>query len=425
MKTLIRRGRLVDPVGGIGGVLDILVENGKVAVIGSDISAPDAQVIEASGHIVCAGLVDLHAHLMEPGLEYRETIATGAKAAVAGGFTSVACMPDTHPPIDVPGGITYIKELAAQAGAARIFPVGALSIGLQGQEPCDYEELKAAGAVALSDARPIRNANLLRDAMILAHRQGLTLLSCCEDPDLTQSFAINEGRVSRQLRIPGRPAIAEELQVMREAMLAEETGAAVHICRISTAKAVSIVRRYKKKGVPITCATCPPYFTFTENEVLQQGSPARLEPPLRTPADVEGILEGLKDGTIDAIASGHFPLAEAETARPLIQVPAGITALETVLAACLTALYHTGEMRLSDILRKLTSNPANILRLPNGGRLAIGLDADLVIFDPEEEWTAEPQSFCSLGRNTPFAGKVLKGKVKYTMVGGTLVYREE
>lgn len=425
MRTLIRRGRLVDPVSGIGGVMDILVENGKVAVIGSDLSAPDAQVIEAAGLTVCAGLVDLHAHLMEPGLEYRETIATGARAGAAGGFTTIACMPDTQPPIDVPGGVTYIKERGAPAGGARIVPVAALSKGRQGQEPCDYEELKAAGAVALSDAGPVRNANLMRDAMILAHRQGLTVLSCCEDPDLAQNFAINEGRVSRQLRIPGRPAIAEELYVMREAMLAEETGAAVHICRVSSAKSVSMVRRFKKKGVQITCETCPPYFIFTEDEILQQGPPARLEPPLRTPADVEGILEGLKDGTIDAIASGHFPLAEAETSRPLVQAPAGVTALETTLAASLTALYHTGEMSLSDILRKLTINPAGILRLPNTGRLAIGLNADLVVFDPNEEWTVDPQSFRSLGRNTLFAGKALKGKVKYTMVGGELVYRGE
>ena len=425
MRTLIRQGRLVDPVSGIGGVMDILIENGTVAVIGSNISEPDAQVIKASGLTVCAGLVDLHAHLMEPGFEYRETIATGVRAAVAGGFTSIACMPDTHPPNDIPGGIAYIKERSAQAGAARIVPVAALSKSRQGQEPCNYEELKAAGAAALSDARPISNANLVRDAMILAHRQGLTVLSCCEDPDLAQNFAINEGRVSRQLRIPGRPAIAEELQVMRDAMLAEETGAAVHICRVSTAKSVSIIRRFKKKGVPITCETCPPYFTFTENEVLQQGSPARLEPPLRTPADVEAIIEGLKDNTIDAIASGHFPLADAETSRPLVQVPAGVSALETTLAASLTALYHTGEMSLSDILRKLTINPAHILRLPSAGRLAIGLEADLVLFDPNQEWTVEPESFLSLGRNTPFAGKTLKGKVKYTMVGGELVYRSE
>ncbi len=423
MRLLIRRGRLVDPVSGIGGMMDILLEDGKVAVIGSDLSSSGAQVLDAAGLIVCAGLVDLHAHLMEPGFEYRETIATGSLSAAAGGFTSVACMPDTQPPIDVPGGVSYIRQLSAQAKGAHIYPVAALSKGRNGQEPCDYEPLKAAGAVALSDAAPIRNANLLRDAMILAHRQGLTVLSCCEDPDLVQNFAINEGRVSRQLRIPGRPAIAEELQVMREAMLAEETGAAVHICRLSTAKSVAIVRRYKKKGVPITCETCPQYFTFTEDEILQQGPPARLEPPLRTPADVAGIIEGLKDGTIDAIATGHTPYAEVETSRPLVQAPAGMVGLETALAASLTALYHTGEMNLSDILRKLTINPANILRLPNAGRLAIGLDADLVIFDPEEEWTVEPQNFHSLGRNTPFAGKRLKGKVKYTLVGGKIVYQ--
>ena len=398
MGILIRRGRLVDPVSGIGGVLDILVENGKIAVIGSDLSAPDSQVIDAAGLTVCAGLVDLHAHLMEPGFEYRETIASGARAAAAGGFTSIACMPDTIPPIDVPGGIAYIKKAGSQAGGARVIPVAALSKGRQGQEPWNYEELKSAGAAALSDAAPIRNANLLRDAMILAHRQGLTVLSCCEDPDLGQNFSINEGRVSRQLRIPGRPAIAEELYVMREAMLAEETGAAVHICRISTAKSVSI-------------------------EVLQQGPPARLDPPLRTPADVDGILEGLKDGTIDAIASGHSPLAEVETSRPLVQVPAGISALETTLASSLTALYHTGEMNLSDILRKLTINPAHILRLPNAGRLAIGLDADLIVFDPDEEWVVIPKNFYSFGQNTPFAGKVLKGKVKYTMVGGKFVHQ--
>ena len=425
MGLLIRHGRLVDPVSGIGGMMDILLEDGKVAVIGSDLSASGAQVLDAAGLIICAGLVDLHAHLMEPGFEYRETIATGSLAAAAGGFTSVACMPDTQPPIDVPGGVSYIRQLSAQARGAHIYPVAALSKGRNGQEPCDYEELKAAGAVALSDAAPIRNANLLRDAMILAHRQGLTVLSCCEDPDLVQNFAINEGRVSRQLRIPGRPAIAEELQVMREAMLAEETGAAVHICRLSTAKSVAIIRRYKKKGVPITCETCPQYFTFTEDEILQQGPPARLEPPLRTPADVAGIIEGLKDGTIDAIATGHTPYAEAETSRPLIQAPAGMVGLETALAASLTALYHTGEMSLSDILRKLTINPANILRLPSAGRLAIGLDADLVIFDPEEEWTVEPQNFHSLSRNTPLAGKRLKGKVKDTLVGGEIVYRAD
>ena len=426
MKYLIRKGRLVDPAGGIGGVMDILLEDGRVAVIGSDLCDPSAQVIDAAGLTVCAGLVDMHVHLREPGFEYKETIATGAQAAAAGGFTSIACMPNTKPVIDCPEGVAFVKERAAQATGAQVFPIAAVSKGQLGQEVNDYEALKEAGAVALSDdGVPVQNANLLRDAMILAHRQGLAILSHCEDADMVQNFAVNEGRVSRQLRIPGRPAIAEELQVMREAMLAEETGAAVHICHISTAKSVSIVRRYKKKGVRITCETCPQYFTLTEEEVLNQGSLARVNPPLRTSADVEGIIEGLKDGTIDAIATDHAPHAAEEKSRPLTQAPSGMIGLETSLAASLTALYHTGEMSLSDVLRKMTVNPAGILRLPNKGRLAVGADADLVLFDPNEEWVVDPEGFRSMARNTPFAGKTLKGRVKYTILGGEIIYQEQ
>ena len=426
MKYLIRKGRLVDPAGGIGGVMDILLEDGRVAVIGSDLCDPSAQVIDAAGLTVCAGLVDMHVHLREPGFEYKETIATGAQAAAAGGFTSIACMPNTKPVIDCPEGVAFVKERAAQATGAQVFPIAAVSKGQLGQEVNDYEALKEAGAVALSDdGVPVQNANLLRDAMILAHRQGLAILSHCEDADMVQNFAVNEGRVSRQLRIPGRPAIAEELQVMREAMLAEETGAAVHICHISTAKSVSIVRRYKKKGVRITCETCPQYFTFTEEEVLNQGSLARVNPPLRTSADVEGIIEGLKDGTIDAIATDHAPHAAEEKSRPLTQAPSGMIGLETSLAASLTALYHTGEMSLSDVLRKMTVNPAGILRLPNKGRLAVGADADLVLFDPNEEWVVDPEGFRSMARNTPFAGKTLKGREKYTILGGEIIYQEQ
>ena len=425
MKYLIRQGRLVDPVGGIGGVMDILIDNGKIAVIGSDIQCPDAEVIDATGLTVCAGLVDMHVHFREPGFEYKETIATGAAAAAAGGFTAVACMPNTKPVIDEPEGVEFIRQRSEEAGAAQVFPIAAVSKGQKGQELNDFESLKEAGAVALSDdGVPIQNANLLRDAMIMARRQELTILSHCEDKDMVQNFAVNEGRVSRQLRIPGRPAIAEELQVMRDAMLAEETGGAVHICHISTAKAVAIVRRFKRKGVAITCETCPQYFTFTEDEVLKQGSAARVNPPLRTSADVEGIIEGLKDGTIDAIVTDHAPHSAEEKARPLTEAPSGMVGLETSLAATLTALYHTGQMSLSDILRKMTVNPACILRMPGKGRLAIGSDADLVVFDPNEEWVVDPEKFRSKARNTPFAGMTLKGKVKYTILDGEIIYQE-
>ena len=424
MKLLIQQGRLVDPVSGIGGVMDVLVEDGKIAVLGSDIRDPEAEVLDARGLTICAGLVDMHVHLRDPGQEYKETIETGTRAAARGGFTSVACMPNTRPAIDCAEQISYVKRKAEEACGVNVWPIGAVSRGEKGEALTDFEELKQAGAVALSDdGMPVQNANLMRDALILAHRQDLTVLSHCEDADMVKNYAVNEGRVSRQLRLPGRPAIAEEIMVARDAMLAEETGAAVHICHISTAKAVAIVRRYKKKGVHITCETCPQYFSLTEDEVLEQGAMARVNPPLRTRADVEAIIEGLKDGTIDAIATDHAPHSAEEKARLLEEAPSGMVGLETALGVTLTYLYHTKHMPLSDILRKMTLNPACILRI-NKGRLAIGGDADMVIFDPDEEWTVDPEQFASKGRNTPFSGHKLKGKVKYTIVGGKIVYQD-
>ncbi|WP_297212190.1 dihydroorotase [uncultured Flavonifractor sp.] len=426
MKLLIRQGRLVDPVGGIGGVMDILLEDGKVAVIGSDIRESDAEVIDAGGLTVCAGLVDMHVHLREPGFEYKETIETGAAAAARGGFTSIACMPNTKPATDTPEVLDYVRQKAAAACGVHVWPIGAVSRGQKGQELTDFEALKAAGAVALSDdGVPVQNANLMRDGLILAHRQNLTILSHCEDADMVKNYAVNEGRISRQLRISGRPAIAEELMVARDAMLAEETGAAVHICHISTAKSVAIVRRYKRKGVQITCETCPQYFSLTEDEILTQGTMARVNPPLRTRTDVEAIIEGLKDGTIDAIATDHAPHSAQEKDRPLTEAPSGMVGLETALGVTLTYLYHTKELPLSDILRKMTINPACILRLPAKGRLSIGGDGDMVIFDPMEEWTVDPARFASKGRNTPYAGRKLKGKVKYTIVGGRVIYQDK
>ena len=424
MKLLIRQGRFVDPVSGIGGVMDILVEDGRVAVLGSNLQDDEAQVLDATGLVMCAGLVDMHVHLRDPGLEYKETIETGALAAARGGFTSIACMPNTRPAVDCPEQIAYVKSKAAGACGVNVWPIGAVSVGERGEELTDFEALKEAGAVALSDdGMPVQNANLMRDALILGHRHDLTVLSHCEDADMVKNYAVNEGRVSRQLRLPGRPAIAEEIMVARDAMLAEETGAAVHICHISTAKAVALVRRYKKKGVHITCETCPQYFSLTEDIVPEKGSMARVNPPLRTRKDVEAIIEGLKDGTIDAIATDHAPHSAEEKARPLTEAPSGMVGLETALAVTLTYLYHGKHMQLSDIIRKMTLNPACILRI-NKGRLAIGGEADIVLFDPDEEWTVDPEQFASKGRNTPFAGMKLKGKVKYTIVDGRIVYQD-
>ena len=424
MKLLIQKGRLVDPVGGIGGVMDILIEDGRLAVIGSDLRDQDAQVIDARGLTVCAGLVDMHVHLREPGLEYKEDISTGTAAAARGGVTSVACMPNTKPAVDSPEQVRYILRRAAEACGVRVWPIGAVTMGEKGETLTDAQALKEAGAVALSDdGLPIQNANLMRDALIRCKRLGLTILSHCEDADMVCNYAVNEGRVSRALDLPGRPAIAEELMVMRDAMLAEETGAAVHICHISTAGSVDIVRQFKKRGTHITCETCPQYFTLTEDEVLSQGAMARVNPPLRTKQDMEAIIAGLKDGTIDAIATDHAPHSAQEKARTLTEAPSGMVGLETALAVTLTALYHTGEMDLSDILKKMTFNPACILGIPKG-RLSLGGEADFTIFDPNETWTVDPEQFSSKGRNTPFAGRELTGKVKYTIVGGKIVYED-
>lgn len=425
MKLLIQNGRVVDPVNGTVSILDLYVENGKVLQLEKDIQTEADRVIDATGLVVCPGLVDLHVHLRDPGLTYKEDIFTGTAAAARGGVTAMACMANTDPVVDSPEQIQYIREKAGQANGVHVYPVGAVSRGLRGEELTDADALKKAGAAALSDdGCNVDNANLMRDALIHAKRVELPILCHCEDTSMVGNRAVNEGSVSRQLWMEGRPAIAEEIVVMRDAMLAEETGGAVHICHISTAKSVALVRRYKRKGVQITCETCPQYFSLTEDEILAQGALARVNPPLRTKADVEAIIEGLKDGTIDAIATDHAPHSAEEKARPLTDAPSGMVGLETVLAVALTYLYHTGEMALSDILRRMTINPACILRLPTKGRLAIGSDGDVVIFDPDEAWTVEPNRFASKGRNTPFGGKTLRGKVKYTIVGGEIVYRE-
>lgn len=424
MKLLIKNGCLVDPVGNTCEQNDIFIHNGKVVCIGENLEENDAQVIDAAGMMVCAGLVDMHVHLREPGFEYKETIETGCAAAARGGVTSLACMPNTKPVIDTPQLVEYVKNKAAQANGVYVFPIAAVSVGQQGKELTDADALKQAGIVALSDdGVPIQDANLMRDALIKARRHGLPILSHCEDAGMVCNHAVNEGAVSRALGIPGRPAIAEDLMVMRDAMLAEETGSAVHICHVSTARSVDIVRRHKQRGVRVTCETCPQYFTLTEEEVLKQGTMARVNPPLRTQADVEAIIKGIQDGTIDAIVTDHAPHSAEEKARPLVDAPSGMVGLETSLAVSLTALYHTGKMELPALLKKMTVEPARILGIDKG-RLSIGSDGDIVIFDPNEEWVVDPQAFASKGRNTPFGGSRLKGRVKYTIVAGNVIYKD-
>lgn len=423
-KLLIKGGRVIDPANGIDCIADVLVTDGRIDTIGDNLSCDEAQVIDAAGLVVAPGLVDLHVHLREPGFEDKETIATGCAAAARGGVTTLVAMPNTKPATDCPDIVHLVQEKAAPTGIT-VLPAGAVTVGQKGQELTDFAALKEAGVPAFTDdGVPVQNIALLRRAILMAKELGMPLLDHCEDRDMVQNYAVNEGPVSRELGLPGRPAIAEELQVMRDAMLAEETGGHIHICHISTGKAVDIVRQYKAKGVNITCETCPQYFTITEEEVLKQGTMARVNPPLRTAMDKQAILDGLADGTIDALVTDHAPHCAHEKAKPLPEAPSGMVGLETSLALSLSGLYHSGLLSLSRVIQLMTASPAALIGIPKG-RIAPGDDGDLVIFDPNEEWVVDREKFASKGRNTPFHGRTVKGKVKYTVANGTIIYQED
>lgn len=424
MRLLIQGGRMLDPAQGVDERLDILIEDGKIAQLGKHLAADGAQVLSAAGLTAAPGLVDLHVHLREPGFEAKETVATGCAAAARGGVTTLVAMPNTRPATDCPDIVRLVRGKAAPTGI-NVLPAGAVTVGQKGEQLTDFAALKAAGAPALTDdGVPIQNLALLRQAMLEAKRLDLPLLDHCEDRDMVQNFAVNEGAVSQQLNLPGRPAIAEELQIMRDVMLAEETGAHVHICHISTAKGVDIVRQAKTRGVQVTCETCPQYFTLTQEEVLRQGAMARVNPPLRTQADLKGIRAGLADGTIDAIVTDHAPHTTQEKAKPLPDAPSGMVGLETSLALALTGLYHTGLLPLDRVIALMSAAPAALLGLDKG-TLAPGRDADLVLFDPDEEWVINKNRFASKGRNTPFHGRAVRGKVKYTISRGKIIYQED
>ena len=423
MQLLIRGGRVVDPAQGVDDRLDLLIQDGKILRLGRDLAAPDAQILNAGGLTAAPGLVDIHVHLREPGFEAKETVSTGCAAAARGGVTTLVAMPNTRPAADCPEVVRLVRDKAAATGI-NVLPAGAVTLGQKGEQLTDFAALKAAGVPALTDdGVPIQNLALLRRALLEAKRLSLPLLDHCEDRDMVQNYAVNEGAVSRRLGLPGRPAVAEELQIMRDVMLAEDTGAHVHICHISTAKGVDIVRQAKARGVRVTCETCPQYFTLTEDEILRQGTMARVNPPLRTQADVDGIRVGLADGTIDAIVTDHAPHTAGEKSKPLPDAPSGMVGLETSLALALTGLYHTGLLPLARVLDLMSASPAALLGLDKG-TLAAGRDADLILFDPDQEWIIDKTKFASKGRNTPFHGRTVRGRVKYTISRGTIIYQE-
>lgn len=417
---LIKNVRVIDPKNKMDRVTDIYCRDGKVCY---DANESDADcVVDCTGLIAAPGLIDMHVHFRDPGFTYKEDIITGANAAAAGGITTVACMPNTKPVVDSVETVEYILKKAKDA-PINVLPFGAVTVGQEGDVLTDFAALKTAGVCAFSDdGVPVQSADIMRHALIKAGELGMVVCSHCEDKDMVGNLAVNEGAVSKRLGLKGRPAIAEEIMVARDAMLAAETGCPVHICHVSTKNSVGIIREAKRRGVPITAETCPQYFTLTEDVVLEKGALARVNPPLRTEADRVAVLDGIYDGTLDIIVTDHAPHSEEEKGRGLVDAPSGMVGLETSLAVVLTELYHKGVLSLEEIIAKMSMRPAEIFRLEYDG-LAPGANADIIIFDTDEEWNVDAKQFKSKGCNTPFNGARLKGRVKYTIVNGEIKYK--
>ncbi len=424
---LIRGGRVIDP-GRVNGLADVLIENGKIVAVGPNVKIPAGKsgagptVVEATGKLVLPGFIDLHVHFREPGFEYKETIQTGTAAAAAGGFTSVCCMPNTNPVNDNQAVTEFILDQARATGSAHVFPVGAITKGSEGKELAEIGELRRSGCVAISDdGRPVMNSLVMRRAMEYALAFDLPVVDHCEDLHLSEGGCMNEGIVSTELGLPGIPAAAEDVQVARNVALAELTGARLHLAHVSTAGSVRMVREAKARGIRVTAEACPHHFSLTEEAVRGFDSHAKMNPPLRTKQDVQAIREGLRDGTIDVIATDHAPHAIQEKEQEFAAAPFGVVGLETALPLTL-ALVEEGVLSLERAIAALTTEPARVVGLKKG-TLAPGADADVVVVDPEAQWVVEPARFRSKGRNTPFAGWKVKGQVALTILNGTIVFQ--
>lgn len=427
MRSVFRSAHVCDPSQGIDRVADVVVDEGKVLAIVEDSTPYDVgscEVIDCSGLVLTPGLIDLHVHLREPGYEYKEDVQSGTASAVAGGFSAVCCMPNTEPPLDEPSVIRGLMKRAEEVGVARVYPIAAITKGLQPEGLTEMASLKEAGAVAVTDdAYPLQSAEVLRRGMEYALQLHLPVLTHCEDKSLTKDACMNEGLTATIMGLRGMPAVAEEIQVARNCLMSLYTGCHVHILHVSTAGAVQIIRWAKERGAPVTAETCPHYFALTDEACLGYNTNAKMNPPLRTQEDCDAIVAGLLDGTIDAIATDHAPHATHEKAQEFALAPFGIVGLETAFAVSYTELVSTGRMSLSALVEKMSCQPARILGLP-GGTLKPGTPADVALFDLERKWKVRAHAFRSKSRNTPFEGWKLLGKPVLTMVGGRIVYRE-
>lgn len=420
--VLIKNAVVVSPADNLNEKLDILVKDGKVAQLGKDLSA-DCTVINADGLYAVPGLVDMHVHLRDPGQTHKEDIITGCKAAAAGGVTSLLAMPNTNPTTDNAQTVKYILDKAQNADA-NVYVAASITKGLKSVEPTDLEELKKAGAIALSDdGRPVENTQFLCNAMKNAPQLGMTVVAHCEDLFLADGGKINEGEISEKLGVKGMPAAAEDCGTAREIALAAALDVPVHICHVSTKTSIALIRDAKKRGVKVTAETAPHYFSLTEKELLRADADYRMNPPLRTQADVQAVIEGLQDGTLDAIATDHAPHTPEEKSD-FVKAPNGSVGMETSLSAGITYLVKTGCLTFSQLIEKMSANPAKILGI-DAGRICVGTAADIVLVDLDGKWTVDENKLHGKSKNTPFKGRTLCGKVKRTFLSGKTVFEDK
>ncbi len=422
MKIFIKGGHVLDPINNIDEVTNILVEDGVISEVGNDpdLEGVAMEVIDAEGMYVVPGLVDMHCHLRDPGQEYKEDIETGTKAALAGGITSVACMPNTDPVIDNEAVISYVINKAKELGYVNVFPIGAVSKGLNGTELAEIGAMKFAGAVAVSDdGRPVSDSGLMRRALIYADMFDMPVISHCEDTSLSGDGCMNEGAVAGIMGLKGITRAAEEVMAARDIIIAEAENKRVHIAHVSTKGSVQLVREAKKRGVKVTCETCPHYFTLTEDACEGYNTNAKMNPPLRTAEDVEAIKEGLRDGTIDCIVTDHAPHHADEKNCEFAAAKNGIVGFETSLGLGIKYLVKTGALTMKQLIEKMSVNPSRILGISKGS-LSVGKSADITIFNPTREWTVDINKFNSKSKNSPYNGYTLLGKPEYVIVGGEI-----
>ena len=429
MKRLLRGGRVVDPASSRDGVFDVLIDGDRIARVGKDIPIDGATVVDVpAGFVICPGLIDMHVHLREPGQEHKETVATGVASAVAGGFTGVACMPNTVPINDNAGVTEFILKKAGEAALARVYPIGAVSKGSNGEQLADIAELKAAGCVAISDdGRPVKTALLVRRALEYAGMFGMPLLEHCEDQSLKGEGVAHEGFHASTLGLRGIPGVAESIMAQRDIAISEIAGAAVHICHMSAATTLRAVREGKSHGANVTCEVAPHHFTLTDEALstpVSYDTNTKMNPPLRSSFDRDEMLRGIADGSVDTIATDHAPHHYDEKKVEFDQAPFGIVGLETCVPIALDRLVHSGLIGLPRLVQLLSTNPARILKVA-GGSLAEGALADITVLAPDAGITIDPAKFKSKSRNTPFGGWQLRGSVAATIVGGKTVYMNE